>query len=52
MVYRLTHDPPGDAPSKDYRVQGDTLDAAIRKLARALGVPECTIRRPSVETQT
>ena len=49
MVYQLTHYPPGDAPSRDYRVQGDTLDAAIRKLARALGVPECTIRRPTVE---
>ncbi len=49
MVYRLTHYPPGDTPSRDYRVQGDTLDAAVRKLARALGVPECTIRRPTVE---
>ena len=39
MVWTLTHHPPGDAPSKDYRVQGDTLDDAIGKLARALGVP-------------
>ena len=49
MVWTLTHYPPGDASSKDYRVQGDTLDAAIAKLARALRVPAWTIRRPSEE---
>ena len=51
MVWELTHYPPGDVPSKDYRVQGDTIDTAIRKLATALRVPESTIRRPTVETQ-
>ena len=49
MVWTLTHYPPGDAPSKEYRVYGNTLDAAIRKLSDALGVPEHTIQRPSQE---
>ncbi|MCY4547701.1 MAG: hypothetical protein OXC28_04980 [Defluviicoccus sp.] len=49
MVWTLTHHPPGDRPSRDYRVQGDSLDAAIAKLARALRVPEWTIRRPTEE---
>ena len=52
MVYRLTHHPPDDAPSRDYRVQGETLDAAIAKLALALRVPKTAIRRSTVETQT
>ena len=49
MVWRLTHYPPGDAPSRDYKVQGRTIDDAMDKLARALGVPISTIRRPSGE---
>ena len=49
MVWTLTHHPPGDKPWRAYRVQGDTVDAAIRKLAAALRVPEWTIRRPTEE---
>ena len=49
MVWTLTHRPPGDEPPRDYRVQGDTLNTAIRKLAAALRVPESTIHRPTEE---
>ena len=49
MVWRLAHHPPGNSPSREYDVHGRTLDDAISKLARALGVPTSTIRRPSGE---
>ena len=44
MVWRITHYPAGDAPSRDYAVRAPSLGAAKRKLATALGVPVWTLR--------
>ena len=32
MVWRITHYPPGDAPSREYAVRAPSLEAAKRKL--------------------
>ena len=44
MVWRITHYPAGNSPSRDYAVRARSLDAAKRKLAAALGVPLWTLR--------
>ena len=44
MVWRITHYPAGDAPSRDYAVRAPSLECAKRKLAAALGVPVWTLR--------
>lgn len=44
MIWRITHYPPGDAPSRDYKVRAASLEAAKRKLADALKVPLWTLR--------
>ena len=44
MVWRITHYPAGDAPSRDYAVRAANLDAACAKLAAALDVPLWTLR--------
>ena len=44
MVWRVTHYPAGEAPSRDYAVKAPSLDAAKRKLAAALDVPLWTLR--------
>ncbi len=44
MVWRISHCPPGAAPSRDYAVRAPSLDAAKWKLAAALDVPLWTLR--------
>ena len=44
MVWRITHYPAVDAPSRDYAVRAPTLEAAKRKLAAAINVPLRTLR--------
>ena len=44
MVWRITHYPAGDAPSRDYAVRASSPEAAKRKLAAALNVPLWTLR--------
>ena len=44
MVWRITHDPAGVPPSRDYAVKAPSLDAAKRRLAAALDVPLWTLR--------
>ncbi len=44
MVWRITHYPAGDAPSRDYAVRASSHEAAKRKLAAALNVPLWTLR--------
>ena len=44
MVWRVSHYPPGAAPSRDYAVRAPNLNAAKRKLAAALDVPLWTLR--------
>ncbi len=44
MVWRISHYPPGAAPSRDYAVRAPSLNAAKRKLAAALDVPLWTLR--------
>ena len=44
MIWRITHYPAGDAPSRDYAVRAPSLEAAIASLAAALGVPVWTLR--------
>ena len=45
MVWRITHYPAGDVPSRDYAVRAPSLEAAAkRKLAAALNVPLWTLR--------
>ena len=44
MVWRITHYPARDAPSRDYTVRAPSLEAAKRKLAAALDVPLWTLR--------
>ena len=44
MVWWVSHYPAGDIPSRDYAVRAPSLDAAIAKLAAALGVPVWTLR--------
>ena len=44
ILWRITHYPPGDAPSREYAVRAPSLDAAKRKLADVLGVPVWTLR--------
>ena len=44
MVWRITHYPAGDAPSRDYAVRAPNLEAAKRKLASAIDVPVWTLR--------
>lgn len=39
--------PPGDVSSREYRVRARSLEAAKRKLATALSVPEWTLRWPA-----
>ncbi len=43
-VWRITHYPPGDAPSREYRVRAPSLEAAKRLLAATLCVPVWTLR--------
>ena len=45
MVWRILHHyPAGVAPSREYCVRTRSLEAAKRKLAIVLGVPEWTLR--------
>ncbi len=44
MVWRITHYPAADAPSRGYAVRAPSLDAAKRKLAAAISVPVWTLR--------
>ena len=44
MVWRITHHPAGDAPSRDYAVRAPNLKAAKRKLAAVINVPVWTLR--------
>ena len=44
MVWQFIHYPAGVAPSRDCEVRAPSLDAARRKLARALNVPAWTLR--------
>ena len=44
IVWRITHYPPGDSPSREYAVRAPSLEAAKRKLADVLGVPVWTLR--------
>ena len=44
MTWRITHNPAGSAPSRDFVVRASSLDAAKRKLAAALDVPPWTLR--------
>ncbi len=44
VVWRISHYPPGAAPSRDYAVRAPSLDAAKRKLAAAFDVPLWTLR--------
>ncbi len=44
MVWRITHYPGGDEPSRDYAVRAPSLIAAKRKLAATLDVPAWTLR--------
>ena len=44
MIWRITHYPAGDAPSRDYAVRAPSLETARAKLAAALGVPVWTLR--------
>ena len=44
MAWRISHYPPGAAPSRDYAVRAPSLDTAKRKLAAALDVPLWTLR--------
>ena len=43
-VWRIAHYPPGDAPSRECAVPAPTPEAAKRKLAAVLRVPEWTLR--------
>ncbi len=43
-IWRVTHYPAGDAPSREYNVRAPTLEAAKRKLAAVLCVPVRTLR--------
>ena len=55
MIWQFIHYPAGDAPSRDCAVRAPSLDAARRKLARALSVPAWTLRalgpRPTPRTK-
>ena len=44
MVWRITHYPAGDAPSRDCAVRAPSLEAATRKLPAAINVPLWTLR--------
>ena len=44
VYWRITHYPPGAAPSREYAVRAPNLDAAKRRLARVLAVPVWTLR--------
>ena len=43
-IWRVTHYPAGDVPSREYPVRAPTLEAAKRKLAAVLRVPAWTLR--------
>lgn len=43
-VWRILQYAAGDAPSREYKVRAQTLEAAKRKLAAALRVPVWTLR--------
>ena len=42
--WRITHYPPGAAPSREYAVRAPSLDAAKRKLAKVLALPVWTLQ--------
>ena len=44
MYWRITHQPAGDAPWRQYKVRARSRDAARRKLALAIRVPLWTLR--------